>query len=92
MKTSAIALRSSHEKPKSGKKRLIEVTFEPAEGGVISRSRHRAEGDEYGPTETKTAVHATKEDAAEHLMTTMEGCFKPSGMGNKPAEGKSSVK
>lgn len=92
MKTSAIALRSSHDKPKGGKKKLIEIQFEPAEGGVISRTRHRTEGDEYGPSETKTAVHASKEDAAEHLMTTMESCFKPSGMGNKPAEGKSSTK
>ncbi len=88
-KSSAIALRSSHDKPKGGKKKLIEISFEPAEGGVISRSRHRAEGEEFSPSETRTAIHATKEDAAAHLMETMEGCFKPSGMGNKPAEGHS---
>ena len=89
-KTSAIALREGAHKPKAGKKKLIEISFEPAEGGVISRSRHRTEGDEYGPSESRTAVHATKEDAAEHLMTSMEDCFKP--IGNKAAEGKSSVK
>jgi hypothetical protein len=54
MKTSAIALRESAHKPKAGKKKLIEVSFEPAEGGVISKTRHRTEGDEYGPSETKT--------------------------------------
>lgn len=89
-KTSAIALRSSHDKPKGGKKKLIEISFEPAEGGVISKTRHRMQGDEYGPSETKTAIHATKENAAEHLMTSMEDCFK--SIGNKPAEGKSGVK
>lgn len=87
-KTSAIAIREQAHKPKEGKKKLIEVTFEPADGGVISRTRHRS-GDDFGPSETKTAVHASGEDAAAHLMTTMESCFKPSGMANKPAEGKS---
>ena len=91
-KTSAIALREQAHKPKAGKKKLIEVSFEPAEGGVISKTRHRVEGDDYGPSETKTGIHPTAEHAAAHLMTTMEGCFTPSGMDNKPAQGKSSVK
>ncbi len=86
MKTSAIALRESAHKPKEGKKKLIEVTFEPADGGVISRTRHRS-GDDFGPSETKTAVHSSGEDAAKHLMTSMEDCFPK--IGNKPAEGKS---
>ncbi len=89
-KTSAIALRESAGKPKGGKKKLIEVSFEPAEGGVISKTRHRTEGDEYGPSETKTAIHATKEHAAEHLMSSMEDCFP--AIGNKAAEGHSSAK
>ena len=91
MKTSAIALRESSHKPKAGKKKLIEVSFEPAEGGVISKTRHRTEGDEYGPSETKTGIHPTAEHAAAHLVDVMEDCFKPSGMGNKPAQGKSSI-
>jgi hypothetical protein len=89
-KTSAIALREASGKPKGGKKKLIEVSFEPAEGGAISKTRHRTEGDEYGPSETKTRIHATKEDEAEHLMSSMEDCFPSTG--NKPAEGHSSVK
>lgn len=90
MKTSAIALRESAHKPKAGKKKLIEVSFEPAEGGVISKTRHRTEGDEYGPSETKTGVHTAMDDAIKHLMTSMEDCFP--AIGNKAAEGKSSVK
>ena len=89
-KTSAIALRESASKPKGGKKKLIEISFEPAEGGAISKTRHRAEGDEYGPSETKTTIHPTAEHAAEHLMTSMEDCFP--AIGNKAAEGKASVK
>jgi hypothetical protein len=79
--------------PKSSKKTVIEVSFEPAEGGIISKTRHR-EGDDsdFGMRETKTAIHPSMDHAAAHLMKTMEGCFTEGGSGNKPAAGHSSEK
>lgn len=88
-KSSAIALRSAQHKPAKGKKKLIEISFEPAKGGVISKTRHRTEGDEYGPSDTETAVHPTADHAAAHLVATMASCFEGAGSGNKPADGHS---
>lgn len=87
-KSSAIQLRAGAHKPKAASARkLLSVTFEPADGGVISRTRHG--DDEYGPGETKTGIHPNHDHAAAHLMTTMAGCFEGKGNGNKPADGKS---
>ena len=88
-KSSAIALRESQQKKPAGKKRLIEVTFKPAKGGAISTTRHSTGDDDYGPSESESAIHPTADHAAQHLMVTMAGCFEGKGDGNKPAEGHS---
>lgn len=86
-----LAIRAGARKPHApSARRVISVEFEPAEGGMISRTRTRGDDDEdYGPTESKTAIHPTADHAAAHLVTTMASCFEGKGTGNKPAIGKS---
>ncbi len=90
-KSSAISLRESQHKTasKGKKKKVMSIEFEPAEGGVISRTRQKDDDDEdYGPSETKVAIHPTADHAAAHLMVTMAQCFEEKGSGNKPADGR----
>lgn len=75
----------------AGKKgELIEVSFKPAKGGVISetRSKHKRGGQGGGPDydyETENAVHSSAEAAGKHLASTMAHCFT-GGEHGAPAE------
>ncbi len=51
---------------------LLEISFKPATGGMISESRHRTNGDKFGPDyKHETAVHPSIGHAVRHLKTSM---------------------
>lgn len=66
------------------------IEFKPADGGMISETRHRTAGDKYGPSfEHKTAVHAKLSDAVAHLKKHMGGSFAKKQSPEKKSKGAS---
>ncbi len=54
----------------SGSRELIEVSFKPATGGMISETRHKTGGGKFGPDyKHDTAVHGSLGHAVRHLKT-----------------------
>ncbi len=51
-----------------GSKTLVEVSFKPATGGMISETRHKTSGGKFGPDyKYDTAVHGSLGHAVRHL-------------------------
>lgn len=64
----------SHDMPETapgggiGRHELIEVSFKPATGGMISETRHKMGGGKFGPDyKHDTAVHGSLGHAVRHL-------------------------
>ncbi len=77
------------KKAQGGKPEVDEVSFKPAEGGVISetRSKYKRGGQGGGPDydyEHTTAIHSTIEHAQAHLAKTMGGHY---GKESEPEKG-----
>ncbi len=54
--------------PSHGSRELIEVSFKPATGGMISETRHKTGGGKFGPDyKYDTAVHGSLGHAVRHL-------------------------
>jgi hypothetical protein len=71
-------------------KELRRVTFEPAKGGVISRTETRSKrssnsGPEFEHGE-EMGVHPNLKHAQEHLGKMMAGCFKDGAKEEKSEE------
>jgi hypothetical protein len=71
-----------------GKRTVVEVSFRPAKGGVVSETRTETKrgGQGGGPSmdyDQETAVHPTAEDAHAHLDKMMAGCW---GKGSETPE------
>lgn len=81
-KTSAIRLRAMRPAlGPSDRGGLQSIEFKPAKGGVISETRVRktTPGRDYPDYTTETAVHASVEDAIDHLKSKLESCFTKKG-------------
>lgn len=66
-----IAARERESKPDSKGGELVSVTFEPAKGGLISRTRRKRGGkSDSWDTEEEMAVHPSLSHAKTHLQTS----------------------
>jgi hypothetical protein len=75
----------------SRKSELIEVSFKPAKGGIISETRTKVKrgGQGGGPDydyETENGAHPDLAHAAAHLKSTMGHCFSGSAKTEEPAD------
>jgi hypothetical protein len=75
------------------KAEIVEVSFKPATGGIVSetRSKMRRGGQGGGPDwdyETESGVHPTLKHASEHLKATLGHHFAaaPKEQGSEPPE------
>lgn len=60
----------------TAKLKLHSVTFKPADGGMISETRHTSGDNDYpSDSNTTTAVHSSLSHAQRHLGDTFKGQF-----------------
>lgn len=60
----------------TAKLKLHSVTFKPADGGMISETKHTTDDSQYpSDSNTTTAVHSSLSHAQRHLGDTFKGQF-----------------
>jgi hypothetical protein len=55
---------------KASKKELIEISFRPAKGGLISETRHKSRGNGF-MSDSETAVHPNIGHAMKHMKESV---------------------
>jgi len=81
--------------PSHGSRELIEVSFKPATGGMISETRHKTGGGKFGPDyKHDTAVHGSLGHAVRHLKAAFGqvGASKKKEPGMKKSDRSASMK